>query len=112
MKAVLYNCYYQVKSIDESALPSDFSKRVYYTVDCLPAGWEGDNIGNNNYININSGPEEYRLTNYPNPFNPATNEIPKEYKLYQNYPNPFNPKTKIKYDIPLFRRVSEGRVYL
>jgi hypothetical protein len=41
--------------------------------------------------------------------NPITNEIPREHKLYQNYPNPFNPVTKIKYDIPLLRGVSEGR---
>ncbi len=32
--------------------------------------------------------------------NLQSNEIPKEYKLYNNYPNPFNPETKIKFDIP------------
>jgi photosystem II stability/assembly factor-like uncharacterized protein len=31
------------------------------------------------------------------------------YSLSQNYPNPFNPVTRIKYDIPLSRGVSEGR---
>jgi len=31
---------------------------------------------------------------------PASNEMPKNYKLSQNYPNPFNPVTKINFDIP------------
>ncbi len=29
-----------------------------------------------------------------------SNDIPKEYKLYDNYPNPFNPSTSILFDIP------------
>jgi len=41
--------------------------------------------------------------------NSLNSEIPEDFKLYQNYPNPFNPVTKIKFDIPLSRGVSEGR---
>lgn len=37
------------------------------------------------------------------------NEIPLKCSLEQNYPNPFNPMTKIKFEIPLSRGVSEGR---
>jgi hypothetical protein len=36
-------------------------------------------------------------------------EVPNSFTLYQNYPNPFNPVTKIKFEIPLSRGVSEGR---
>jgi hypothetical protein len=40
---------------------------------------------------------------------PIGTEIPTKFDLFQNYPNPFNPVTKIKFDIPLSRGVSEGR---
>lgn len=38
--------------------------------------------------------------------------IPGSFSLYQNYPNPFNPVTKIKFDIPSFKNVSEPKVKL
>jgi len=40
---------------------------------------------------------------------PISNEVPSGFRLFQNYPNPFNPITKIHFDIPLLRGVSEGR---
>jgi hypothetical protein len=40
---------------------------------------------------------------------PISNEVPNTFSLAQNYPNPFNPVTKIKFQIPLSRGVSEGR---
>ncbi len=38
-----------------------------------------------------------------------SNQVPEKFYLSQNYPNPFNPLTKIKFEIPLLRGVSEGR---
>ncbi|MBE2217416.1 MAG: T9SS type A sorting domain-containing protein [Ignavibacteria bacterium] len=40
---------------------------------------------------------------------PISSQIPQNYSLHQNYPNPFNPVTKIQFQIPLSRGVSEGR---
>jgi hypothetical protein len=38
-----------------------------------------------------------------------SNSVPVTFSLHQNYPNPFNPSTKIHFEIPLSRGVSEGR---
>jgi hypothetical protein len=38
-------------------------------------------------------------------------EIPKNFSLLQNYPNPFNPTTKIKFDIPPSRGVTQLIIY-
>jgi len=38
-----------------------------------------------------------------------SSQIPQSFSLHQNYPNPFNPVTKIQFQIPLLRGVSEGR---
>ena len=40
---------------------------------------------------------------------PISTVIPQKFELYQNYPNPFNPMTKLRFNIPLSRGVSEGR---
>lgn len=34
------------------------------------------------------------------PVQQISSEVPKEYRLFSNYPNPFNPATNIKYQIP------------
>ncbi len=41
--------------------------------------------------------------------NKVSDLVPDKFQLSQNYPNPFNPVTKIEFNIPLSRGVSEGR---
>ncbi len=69
------------------------------------------------YIEFNnSGPVDWLVVKTdkfgnttPIGIEPINSEIPEQFKLYQNYPNPFNPTTKIKFEVPLSRGVSEGR---
>ncbi len=55
------------------------------------------------------GPLAKILTNILIGIKQAGGKIPNGFALYQNYPNPFNPSTKISFNIPLSRGVSEGR---
>ncbi len=48
-------------------------------------------------------------SNFQISIHPISTNIAAHFRLYQNYPNPFNPITKIKFEIPLLRGVSEGR---
>ena len=60
----------------------------------------------------NFGPSgDYCTIKYSQPIGiqPISTEMPNNFFLFQNYPNPFNPVTKIKFEIPLLRGVSEGR---
>ena len=81
------------------------------------AGWNGngsgsytspDSLGNDTIIDlamnsvISENPRWISLIG----IEPVSNEIPKEFKLYNNFPNPFNPATKIKFDISKNTKVS------
>ncbi|HRJ85806.1 MAG TPA: T9SS type A sorting domain-containing protein, partial [Ignavibacteria bacterium] len=57
-----------------------------------------------------NGIYERDLIENPIGIEPVSNEIPKQFSLSQNFPNPFNPTTKIKFQIPLLRGVSEGQL--
>jgi hypothetical protein len=37
---------------------------------------------------------------------PISDDLPREYTLFTNYPNPFNPATEIEYDLPKAGRVT------
>jgi len=65
------NCFYFAKQVDLTSQVSVDSKLAWYTVGGIPTCQDcgGDNSGNS--INVQK-PTEYRLTNFPNPFNPVT----------------------------------------
>ena len=65
---------YKVKTVDLTAHLSVFSNRVWFWIE----GSIPDNMSNG--ITANA-PEEYFITNYPNPFNPVTT-------IYYNIPKP------------------------
>jgi hypothetical protein len=53
-----------------------------------------------NTCNISSASLVWNFETYYLGIIQNSNEIPKEFKLYNNYPNPFNPVTSISFDIP------------
>jgi hypothetical protein len=66
-----WNCYYYAKMVDQTSHVSLPSNYAYYWVGGQGGcdGCEGDNFSSSN----NSGtPNSFNITNYPNPFNPAT----------------------------------------
>jgi len=73
-----YNCSYQVKMQDFTHGPdlwSGFSNSANYVVGCQPACASCSSDGPvlpKKIGNDNVAPKEYRLSNYPNPFNPTT----------------------------------------
>ncbi len=80
--------------------------------DLLTALWYDKN--NNNLIDgsdfvVSSKLTPNALTISPIGISIISTEIPKEFALFNNIPNPFNPVTKIRFDIPKLRGVSEGR---
>ena len=75
------NAYYFVKQVDLSMQYSGPSNNVYFTVGTPVCGTCGDNT---NPIYKVAAPEEYKISNFPNPFNPVTKisyTIPKEGKV-------------------------------
>ena len=92
-----FNCFYFVKCIDASQLSSLYSNEVGYTVQVpipIPPG-----IDNAKYnSNVNYLPNDYFLSNFPNPFNPST-------KIYFTIPKEGNVKISI-YDA-LGRKIKE-----
>jgi hypothetical protein len=66
-----WNCYYYVKQVDQSSQVSAPSNYAYYTVAPQPIclGCGSDNKSTQNV----EPPKEFKVSNFPNPFNPTTN---------------------------------------
>ncbi len=68
--------------------------------------FSGDDPTNPSSINIlTPGKKNYGLTT-----GVKSEELPKDYALYQNFPNPFNPSTKIRFSLPKEDKV-EMKIY-
>jgi hypothetical protein len=79
-------------------------------IDYTFRGWTGNGIGSYTSpdstgidstanVTLNNPIVEIARWTAPIGIQNISNEIPKEYKLYQNFPNPFNPTTNINFDI-------------
>jgi hypothetical protein len=82
------------------------------TYDLLTALWYDKN--NNNVIDggdfvVSSKLTPNALTISPIGISIISTEIPKEFALSNNFPNPFNPVTKIRFDIPQLKGISQAR---
>ncbi|MFZ1320588.1 MAG: FG-GAP-like repeat-containing protein [Ignavibacteria bacterium] len=80
------NCFYAVKTVDQTNLRSNLSNQLGYRVgDPICPGCM-DDVGDNISENPELSPEDQI-------------ESPKEYSI-KNFPNPFNPTTKIYFNVP------------
>jgi photosystem II stability/assembly factor-like uncharacterized protein len=89
---IMYRTTNQGNSWDSTVTPTN---EILYSVNMANSstGWAVGNFGTI-LKTTNGGGQGYTIG-----INQLSNEIPKNFKLYNNYPNPFNPETKIKFDI-------------
>jgi hypothetical protein len=90
------NCYYAVKTVDSTNLKSNLSNNLGYRVgvpicpaciDVIGDEMQSENIEQTTESDLKA-PEEFSVTNFPNPFNPTT-------KIYFNLPKSGNVKIEI-----------------
>jgi hypothetical protein len=89
------NCYYAVKTVDQTNLSSNLSHGLGYRVGDPICPACADDIGDNRTMSTEQLPEsdmtaptEFSVSNFPNPFNPAT-------KIYYNLPISGNVRIEI-----------------